>query len=381
MIDSKNHPDYRQCTYTVMDNIADPDITFDEKGICNYYYQYHELANRILVDEAHREQKLERLIASIKKDGKGKPYDCITGISGGVDSSYLILLAKRWGLRTLIVHFDNGWNTETAVKNIDNIIKKTGFDLITLVVNWEEFRDLQLAYIRSNVVDLEVPTDHAIAATWYKWATKYKIKTILSGGNIVTEAIMPKTWNYSKIDYVNLINIHKQFGTTSFKTYPVYGFMEQFKSFHFGKTTTATPLNLVDYNKDKVKEEIKKELDWVDYGGKHYESFFTKFYQAHILPEKYKIDKRKAHLSNLILSKQITREEALAELEKPLYDPKELERDTEYFIKKLQISREEFDEIMNQPRVDHSVYGKQQSMFEKYALLRLLNPVYRAIKK
>src|SRR5579862_8683747 len=168
MVLSEKDPAYRQCTLTVMDNIADPDIRFDEKGISNYVQQYRDIEASEAGPATDRSARLEAMIARIKEEGKGKPYDCITGVSGGVDSSYLILMAKRWGLRPLIVHFDNGWNTEIAVANINRIIEHTGFDLYTIVVNWEEFRDLQLAYIKAGVVDWEVPTDHAIYATWFR---------------------------------------------------------------------------------------------------------------------------------------------------------------------------------------------------------------------
>jgi hypothetical protein len=201
---------FKQCALTVMDNIADPDIRFDEKGICNYCYEYKAAEISEHVKDPNRNELLEKLITKIKKDGKDKPYDCITGVSGGVDSTYLILMAKKWGLRPLIVHFDNGWNSEIAVQNINNIIRNTGFNLYTIVVNWEEFRDLQLSYIKAGVVDWEVPTDHAIAATWFKLAKKYKIKTILSGNNVVTEAIMPPSWINNKTDYVNLKAIQKK---------------------------------------------------------------------------------------------------------------------------------------------------------------------------
>jgi tRNA(Ile)-lysidine synthase TilS/MesJ len=194
MILKQDDPGYRSCAITVMDNIADPDINFDKDGISNYIGEYKEAEEREHLNDPYRSRLLDTLIENIKKDGKGKPYDCITGVSGGVDSSYLILKAREWGLRPLIVHFDNGWNSEIAVKNINSIIEYTGFKLFTIVVNWEEFRDLQLSYIKAGVVDWEVPTDHAIAATWFRLAKKYKIKTILSGNNVVTEAIMPPSW-------------------------------------------------------------------------------------------------------------------------------------------------------------------------------------------
>jgi N-acetyl sugar amidotransferase len=365
----------------VLDNIADPDITFDENGISNYYYEYQQLKSKYLFTGEEGQIKLEHLIDKIKTEGKDKQYDCITGISGGVDSTYLVYLLKQWGLRPLIVHFDNGWNSEISVRNINNIIKHTGFDLYTLVVNWNEFRDLQLSYIKASVVDIEVPTDHAIGGTLNKLAVKYNIRYILSGNNIVTEAILPSTWIYNKNDYVNLLNIHKRFGTVPLKTYPVYGLKEQYLAGKVKKIETVKPLNFIEYNKAEAKETIKKELEWTDYGGKHYESVFTKFYQAYILPQKFHIDKRKAHLSTLIFSGQVTKDEALKELAQLLYNPIELERDIEYVIKKFGLTREQFDAYMRQPRVDHAAYGQIKSLTENNFILRKLKHAFEYFVK
>ena len=379
MVLSKHDPKYRQCSLTVMDNIADPDISFDEKGVSNYYHEYNALVRRELPTGAERERRLDQLISDIKNEGKGKKYDCITGVSGGVDSSYLIYKAKEWGLRPLIVHFDNGWNSEIAVHNINRIIQATGFDLYTIVVNWEEFRDLQLAYLKAGVVDLEVPTDHAIYATWYKLAEKYNVNIILDGNNIVTEAILPRSWIFNKADHVNLLGIHKKFGTVPLKTYPIFGFKaKNFQTFFKG-VKSFRPLDLVNYNKQAAKKVIQGEFGWTDYGGKHYESVYTKFYQAYILPNKYKIDKRKAHLSNLILSGQIPREEALKELEQPLYQPGEAEKEKIYVLKKLGLNNEEFEHLMQVPPVPHEVYGKQKFLTEQYPFLKMLKPVARVL--
>jgi hypothetical protein len=290
-------------------------------------------------------------------------------------------MAKKWGLRPLIVHFDNGWNSEIAVSNINNIIKNTGFDLYTIVVDWEEFRDLQMAYIKASVVDIEVPTDHAIGGTLQNLAAKYDVKYILSGNNIVTEAILPPSWVYNKADYVNLVNIHKKYGTIPFKTYPLFGFKAQYVQGLGKGIQTVKPLNYIDYNKAVAKQTITKELEWRDYGGKHYESVFTKFYQAHILPYKFHIDKRKPHLSTLIFSGQINKEEALKELEMPLYDPKELATEKEYVIKKFGLTAAEFEQLMKAPRVEHSAFGHQQHLFERFPLIKLLKPLYKLFRK
>lgn len=377
---SEQNIPYRQCSISVMDNIGDPNITFDSNGISNYYHEYRALADNFLLSGNAGEQKLTEALERIKKDGHGKPYDCVTGISGGVDSSFLVLMAKKWGLRPLIVHFDNGWNSEIAVSNINNIITYTGFDLFTIVVDWDEFKDLQLAYLKASVIDAEVPTDHAIGGTLQKLAAKYKLKYILSGNNIVTEAILPPTWSYHKNDYVNLRNIHKQFGSRPLKTYPLSGFKEQLFFGIARKIETLKPLNWIPYNKEDAKQIIMQELGWKDYGGKHYESVFTKFFQAYILPTKFNIDKRKPHLSTLIFSGQLSKNQALMELEKPLYNEMELANEMTYVLKKFGISANEFNDIMAKPMVEHSVFGKQKPVTEAYLALRIAKRVVKALR-
>lgn len=381
MVWSKEDPSYRQCTISVMDNIADPDIHFDENGICNYYYEYKEEEQRDVLKGDEGQVKLQKLINAIKENGKGKKYDCITGISGGVDSSFLVWKAKEWGLRPLVVHFDNGWNSEIAVSNINNIIQKTGFDLYTIVVDWEEFKDLQLAYLKASVVDIEVPTDHAIGGTLQKLAAKYGLKYILSGNNVVTEAILPRSWTYRKGDYVNLKNIHRKFATLPLKTYPLFGFKEQYYYGAGKRIETVKPLNYLDYNKAEAKKLITEKLGWKDYGGKHYESIFTKFYQAYILPVKFHIDKRKPHLSTLIFSGQITKAEALEELKKPLYDATELRQELDYILKKFSLTEEQFASIMKQPRVDHLDFGQQKHIYKRFPILRHIKLVYKFLRR
>lgn len=381
MVLSKNDPNYRQCALTVMDNIADPDIRFDENGICNYYHEYKQAEKEGVFEGAAGEKKLEDLVTRIKEAGRGSQYDCLIGLSGGVDSTYVAYLVKKLGLRPLAVHLDNGWNSELAVMNVENIIKKLGFDLYTLVINWEEFKDLQLSYLKASVVDIEVASDHAIFATMYKLAKEKKIGYIISGTNIVTEYIMPPSWLYKKMDYANLQDIHQQYGKRKLKTYPTFDFKKYVYYSAVLKLTPISILNYVPYNKAEIKEIIKKELDWRDYGGKHYESIFTKFYQAYILPEKFHIDKRKAHLSTLICSGQITKEEAVAELEMPLYDPKELEADKEYVLKKLGLSQEEFEAIMALPVRQHEAFKTDTEAKRRYMnFLRKTEKIRRILK-
>lgn len=340
---------YQQCSMSVLDTIADPYITFNEEGICNYYEKYKKAVEQFNIDSDTKEADLSKLIEKIKKDGAAKKYDCISGVSGGVDSTYTVYLMYKLGLRPLIVHFDNGWNSELAVKNIENIIEKTGFDLYTLVVDWDEFKDLQRSYFKASVVDIEVPTDHAIRGTLSKLALKYNIKYIISGDNVVTENVLPPYWIFNKSDHTNIKSIHKRYGTLPLKTFPFYDYKLK-KLEKINNVEIIALLNYFNYNKAEAKEIIKNEMNWKDYGGKHYESIFTKFYQAYILPRKFNIDKRKAHLSNLIFSGQISKEEALLELKMPLYNEKDLIADYEFVIKKLNFSEAEFEDILNQPR-------------------------------
>ena len=381
MVWTKNDPVYRQCTLTVMDNIADPDIVFDDKGICNYYYEYKEAEKVGIFTGNEGRKKLESLAATIKEAGNGKPYDCLIGLSGGVDSTYVAWLVKDLGLRPLAVHLDNGWNSELAVKNIENIISKLGIDLFTLVINWQEFKDIQLAYLRASVVDIEVVSDHAIFATMYKLAKEKNIGYIISGTNIVTEHIMPSSWLYKKMDFANLKDIHQQYGKLKLKTYPSFDFK---KYVYYSAVLQLTPvsiLNYVPYNKKDIKAFITKELNWRDYGGKHYESVFTKFYQAYILPEKFHIDKRKAHLSTLICAGQMIKEDALKELEQPIYPKAELEQDKEYVLKKFGLSEKEFDEIMQLPIHRHEDFKTDTHLKEGYMnFLRKTEKIRRIIK-
>jgi N-acetyl sugar amidotransferase len=362
-----------------MDTIADPDIRFDDKGICNYYYAYKTAEAGQVIKGEKGWDLLEKIAATIKLDGKDQPYDCIMGLSGGVDSTYVAYLAKKLGLRPLAVHFDNGWNSELAVMNIENIITKLGFDLFTYVINWEEFKDIQRAYLKASVVDIEAITDHAIFATLYRLAGERNIKHILSGTNVQTENTLPKSWIHPKSDHVNIRSIHRKFGTLPLKTFPfmdgkVKRYYQQIKG-----VASVSVLNYLDYNKKDVKELITRELGWRDYGGKHYESVWTRFYQGYILPEKFKIDKRKAHLSDLIFSGQITKAEAIEELKTPIYDDAQFKIDYEFVLKKLDLSAEELAAIMETPPRSHYDFDFEKPLEERYPLLGPAKKIYRTL--
>jgi len=346
---------------------TDPDITFDENGVSSHALLY-ERTMKATVDAANagnRADDLAAVVARIKKAGEGKPYDCIIGISGGVDSSYLILQAVRLGLRPLAVHFDSGWNSELAVGNIENIVSRLNLDLFTDVVDWREMKDLQLSFFKASVANCDIPTDHAFPAVAYRQAAKYRIRYILSGHNFATESILPQSWGYNAADARHVKGIQKRFGSVKLTTYPLLGIFKRY--FWFGyirPITTVQLLNYMPYVKADAKQAIAGELGWRDYGGKHYESVFTRYFQGSYLPKKFGFDKRKAHLSSLIMSGQLTRDTALAELAEPDY-PADLERqDHEFIAKKLGLSVPQFDEIIARPPVDHLEYPNSKWLFE-----------------
>ena len=379
MIRSDNHPEYRQCVLSLMDNIADPDIVFDSEGASNYYHEFLQKKKQLVPVSEVAEMELLQMIDEITKAGKGQKYNCIIGVSGGVDSTYVAFKAKELGLRPLLVHFDNGWNSETAVSNINKTLDKLGFDLYTYVLDWNEFKDLQIAYFNSGVVDIEVLTDHAIIAVLHKIALKFSVSYILSGTNVATEATLPKSWIWNKTDHVNIRNIHKKFGTRKIKNYPFFDWQLK-KTAQFKKVKVLPILNYLNYQKALAKKTIATELGWEDYGLKHGESVFTRFYQGFILPQKFAIDKRKAHLSDLIFSGQISKPEALELIKQTIYKPDELKRDMEFVLKKLDMTNSFFQNWIIEKGVDHSVYGFEKSIWQSNFLMKKLHNLRKKIK-
>lgn len=349
-----------ECTRCVLSNEDDPAITFDAQGCCNHCQQYDRDLPRVVIGGDKGLQRWQAKVEEMKRAGKGKKYDCILGVSGGTDSTYLALKAKESGLRLLCVHLDNGWNSKEASSNIKNIIRKLQVDLFTHVVDWEEFKDIQQAYFKAGVLDLDVPTDHAMLACLYDQAIRHKIKYILSGHNYVTEAILPGNFNFDKGDAQNLLNIHAKFGHIPIKTFPLFRQREKYLVSHYYKLISIRPLNWIAYNKEEAKKEISEKLGWKEYGAKHFENIFTRFYQGYILPVRFGIDKRKAHLATLICSGQITKAQAQEELQKPAYDSAQLEIDMQFVLNKFGWSKEEFDHLMKLPIVPHQEYGVEK---------------------
>lgn len=342
----------------------DPDITFNEKGICSHCDRYDFLAKSRLIDPNERLNKLNLLVNEIKLAGKGKPYDCIIGISGGVDSTYVAWLVKTLDLRPIAVHLDNGWNSELAVTNIQRTLETLGIDLYTHVIDWEEFKDLQIAFLRASTPDGEVPTDHAIFALLYQTANRLGLKHVITGTNVATEAILPEKWGYGYFDWRYVKDVHRRFGKLRLTTYPHFSLLKLAFYVFFKKIRMVSILNYIDYDKTEAMRILENELGWTYYGGKHYESIYTRFYQAYLLPEKFNIDKRKAHYSNLICSDQLTREDALKLMKDPVYPSNLLAQDKAYVIKKLQLKEKEFNEIMNAPTKTFEQYRTSHRLFQ-----------------
>jgi N-acetyl sugar amidotransferase len=333
-----------------MDTAVDPSIRFDADGVCNHCRRNEDLRAARISSGPEANATLTRLVEQIKAAGRGREYDCIIGVSGGVDSTYVAYLVKQLGLRALAVHFDNGWNSELAVKNIEHVLNKLGIDLFTYVVDWPEFRDLQVAFLKASTPDGEIPTDHAIFALLWRQASRRGIRYIISGMNFATESISIPDWAYGHSDWRYIKDVHRRFGTQKLRTYPHFSLPYLFFVNIIRRVRTVSILNYVDYRKEEAMTLLQEQLGWRYYGGKHHESIYTRFYQGYVLPRKFGIDKRYAHLSDLINAGQMTREAAQQELAGPPY-PEEVQRqDLAYVTKKLGLSAAQFDEIMRAGR-------------------------------
>lgn len=366
--------DYQRCARCVMDT-SDCKITFDENGVCDWCndYEHNILPNwKAILDD---KDALARCADQIKKAGVGKKYDCILGLSGGVDSSYLCYVAKElMGLRPLIYVVDTGWNLNVAVENIERVVKGLGLDMYTEVVNWNEMRDLQLALFKSQVPYQDFPQDHAIFAGLYNYAVKHRIKYVLTGANNATECIRPPVeWAYMN-DLKLMKNIHRRFGKIKLKSFPMCGLV-RYRFIYpaiYGMKRVA-PLNMVEYDKDKVKAFLHKRFGWEAYENKHYENVFTRFYEGYYLPHKFGYDKRKCYFSNLILTGGMTRDEAVKELEQSPYPLEMMREDKEYIAKKLGISVKEFDGLIEGENKTFKDYRNS------WALIRLGTVILRKL--
>jgi N-acetyl sugar amidotransferase len=378
------------CTRCVMDTSA-IDITFNKEGICNYCTDF--LARYQPMQQKNADQKekeLREFINTIKSVGNGKRYDCIIGLSGGVDSSWALVKAVKLGLRPLAVHMDNGWNSELAQNNIANLVRTLNIDLHTHVIDWPEYRGLMQAFFDADVIDVELLYDNAMLGVNYRLAAKYGIKFILAGTNQATEGMaLPKKWNWFKLDKKNIKLISKKFGGPSLSTFPAFSTLD-FVWFEFVKKVRwISFLDYFEYNKSEVLDILERDYGYTRYPYKHYESIFTRFYQGYILPEKFNVDKRKLHLGTLVAGGQMTREEAVEILQKPAFISESLfNEDKQYFLKKMGWTSDELNAYINRPQIFHEEYGSEKNVWnfffsnsEKRLLYNFFVKVYKLLNK
>ena len=361
-----NSLNYRICTNCVMDT-TDSKIVFDEKGVCDHCNTYYsEILPNWHTDERGK-RELDKMVAEIKKEGKGKDFDCIIGMSGGSDSSYLTYIAKKQlGLRPLVFHVDAGWNSQIAVNNIEMLVDKLGLDLYTEVIDWEEMRDLQLAFFKSGVPHIDAPQDHAFFATMYKFAEQYKVKYILTGANYSTECIRnPVEWMYYQSDSIQVCDIHKKFGTRPLVSYPITTILRHKVYLRYIKgIRVVAPLNFIPYHKADAMKMLADQFGWQEYPQKHFESRFTKFYESYWLYKRFGYDTRRVQYSSLIVTGQMTRDDALKKLEQPPYDQATITQELEYVATKLGISVAELNAYMDAPLKSYRDYKSQEAIYQ-----------------
>nr|WP_262601865.1 N-acetyl sugar amidotransferase [Chryseobacterium sp. 6424] len=347
---------------------TDPEIHFSEEGFCNHCSDF--LTKSKEFEMRYSRSRMANVVKAMKKAGAKSKYDCVLGISGGVDSCYTALMLKKLGIRVLLVHLDNGWNAEKAVDNIQHTADKLGFDLHICNVDRESFRDLQLAFLKASVVEAETPTDMAILGAVHKVAHQNNVKFIISGGNFESEGILPKSWHYNAKDMKYLTAIHRKFGNKKLKDFYTFGITDEiFYKFYRGIKMVYF-LSYFNYDKEAAKQTLRSELGWQEYGGKHHESLYTKFIQSYLLPVKFNIDYRKATFSSLICAGKMTREEAMAVLQTPPYDKDNIDAQLDAVASKLGITRQELDVLVKAPAKNYRDYpnddGKLNQLYRIY---------------
>lgn len=345
---------------------TDSKIVFDENGVCDHCRDFYENILPNWHTDSRGKAELDKIVGKIKKDGQGRDFDCIIGMSGGIDSSFLVYKAKELGLRPLVFHVDAGWNSQQAVNNIEVLVDKLGLDLYTEVIDWEEMKDLQLAFFKSGVPHIDTPQDHAFFATMYKFAAQHNIRYILTGANYSTECIRnPIEWMYYQSDLVQLRDIHRKFGTRPLKNFPMTSILKHKVYLRYVRgIRVVTPLNYIPYNKQQAMETLIAKFGWQPYPQKHFESRFTKFYEGYWLPEKFGFDVRKVQFSSLILTKQMTRDQALEKLKSLPYDPETISQDFEYIATKLGIGIDELQKYFKAPNKSYKDYKTQESIYK-----------------
>lgn len=375
--------EYQVCTNCVMDT-TDSRIVFDEKGVCDHCNNFWTNVQPNWDTGPTGRAALERIVEKIKAAGKGKDFDCIMGMSGGIDSSYLTYVAKEeFGLRPLVFHVDAGWNSQIAVNNIEKLVDKLGLHLYTEVIDWEEMRDLQLAYFKSGVPHIDTPQDHAFFATMYNFADKYHVKYILTGGNYSTECVRnPMEWMYFQTDLRQLKDIHARFGTRPLRTFPFSNILRHKLYLRYLRgIQVIRPLDFVPYHKDEAMEFLHQRFGWQKYPQKHFESRFTRFYEGYWLPQRFGYDTRKVQYSSLILTGQMTRADALERLKHPAHDPETLAQDFEYIATKLGIGVEELRGYFHAPKKTYLDYKSQLNTFRWGARVLKALGVEKVVKR
>ena len=363
---------YQICNRCVMDT-SDPAIFFDEKGNCNHCNDYFNNLSKKIYRGEKTDQELAALVQKIKKSSKNNEFDVVVGLSGGVDSCYASYTLHKLGLRAIAVHLDNGWNLNVAEQNIKNVIDHTGFRYEKFVLDAEEFKDLQLAFLKSSISDLEIPTDTAIPGVLHLVAEKYNVKFIVSGGNYSTEGILPQSWGYNAKDDRLLHAIQKRFGTIKLENFPSFGYQKEIYYKFIKNIRMVYLLNYVPYSKKEARKILENEVGWQYYGGKHYESIYTGFVQYYILPEKFGIDYRRTTFSTMICAGEMQREDAIENLRNKAYTIEKLNADKKIIAGKFGISVDELDALINLPKKSYKDYPNS----EKF--LTLLYSVYRKL--
>jgi N-acetyl sugar amidotransferase len=355
---------FQVCSRCVMDT-TDTKITFDAHGVCDHCRTFDEKVKPHWHTGESGQRELQTLNAKIKQAGAGQDFDCIIGMSGGVDSSYLTYIATQYGLRPLVFHVDAGWNSQVAVNNIEKLVDKLGLDLYTEVIDWEEMRDLQLAFFKSGVPHIDTPQDHAFFATMYKFAEKHKVKYILTGANLSTECIRnPIEWMYYQSDAIQLRDIHRRFGARPLHNFPTMSIFRHKIWLPYVKgIRVVRPLNYVKYDKAAAVQLLADQFGWQPYPQKHFESRFTRFYEGYWLPTKFGYDTRKVQFSSLIVTGQMTREEALERLKQPALDEATVRQEFEYVANKLRITPHELRGYLEAPNKTYKDYRSQEAVY------------------
>lgn len=348
-----------------MDTTCDPNLELDENGVCNYCHEYDRNYDTSRSLREDGQQYLSDIFDKIRHECKNDEYDCALGLSGGVDSSYLLYLCHKYNLRVLAIHVDAGWNSEIAVQNIEKMCGKLGYDLHTVVIDWPTIKELQRAYLFSGLANQDVPQDHCFIAAVRQYCRKYRIKYLLNGWNLATEGILSHAYLQSPGDWINIKDVYKKCGRglISLKKYPHINTWNHHIGYkYFYPVKELRPLCYLDYSKKMAIETLEREFGWKYYGGKHFESRFTKFYQEVYLPKKYGWEKRRDHISSLIVGGEMTREEGLEEISRPSSSEEELREETEYVLKKLDISWEEWAEILAAPNKTIDDYMSEKKL-------------------